>query len=1008
MKLPIIHISDIHFRTHDEPMLEQARSMAAAVKGTSIQMATPIIVVSGDLAYSGKTSEYKKAEQFLTVLSSELDGADVIVVPGNHDCDFAKDDATRRALVDSVVAGGEVDESVVLNCTATQNAFFDFLATRWPEAIRAPMDRLAYVIEIVRAGRTFRFTCYNTAWISKKHEQQQISVPEVVFKSDNDRADVECAVTHHPNGWLRADNARRFRNHLESTADIVFTGHEHAPSTFLKVHTDGHGALYSEAAAVRGHGDEPTGFAVQLIDCEALSQKSYAFQWNGVMYEQTKESPTSAVRVARACGLEWSQAFQAQLNDIGAPFTHPWKTTKVQLRDLFVYPDVELRPYEQKDDEDSLVAGAEFLDFIIDKKGVLVTGADESGKTSLAKIVCDDLARRGLYPVLVQGEMITATAPDGYMELITRLFVVQYDSDSSFEVFRQMSGAKRALIVDDVDCARVNTRALDRFIAWAKAFFGVVVCFASELFEFRGVAAVEGGEHALRALRPCRIKELGYVLRGRMIEKWYTLGREDVVTEEELADSVDAAERTMDTVLGRNLCPAHPVFILAVLQTWEANQSIQTVSGSYGQVYEALIARALTSKSQRIPADAKYTILSMIAFFVFENGKRWFDSSELDCLLKAYEGEFGLAVDRTAFEKDLCSGQILVKSDGVYKFSHKYVFFYFTAKYIRDFIGDRGDGDRLAAIVTKLTENVHQEESANVLIFLVYLTKSDVIIDGFVASASELFADSTACDLNESIRFINDFAKGHAPERLNAGSVEHSREEFRRHRDRRAAVAVKAPVVDERDEILHLNRAVKTIQVLGQILRNFPGSLRSDRKLRVARETYALGLRALGFVFRQLEEGWEETRVVISDFLRSQHDFEDEYELQQSTDEFMFLQLRAFAHFFVRKISYAVGSEHLQKTYEQLLDESPTVAVRLIDTAIKLDHFRPMNVDGVVGLNKALRKNFLASSILRRLVRNHLYLYPVPIKRKQSVCARLDISFDNVGFLNPVPKVINR
>jgi hypothetical protein len=63
--------------------------------------------------------------------------------------------------------------------------------------------------------------------------------------------------------------------------------------------------------------------------------------------------------------------------------------------------------------------------------------------------------------------------------------------------------------------------------------------------------------------------------------------------------------------------------------------------------------------------------------------------------------------------------------------------------------------------------------------------------------------------------------------------------------------------VDEKiEEILQHNAAFKTIQILGQVLKNFTGSLRGGPKRQLMEECYGLGLRVLGNIFRVAELGF--------------------------------------------------------------------------------------------------------------------------------------------------------
>lgn len=1009
MSTTIVHLSDIHFTETDSLFVGRAANVAAAVLSVTPQPKRVVVVISGDVAFSGRATEYALATRFLQELRTAVGPCSIVIAPGNHDCDFTRDDATRRSLIRGFADEIEIDDSVIANCTAVQSAFFAFNDVHAPGVVHEVRDRLRYSVCVDDSSHKIRFVCYNTAWLSRRDEEQTLKFPALATETAaTSAASIVCSVVHHPYNWLQAENGRQLREHLEATSDLIFTGHEHVFSTYDKISHKG-SLSYVEAGALKEHATCSSQFAVLEVDPHANEKRVVHFVWNGERYAEAYNSGTVPLVLNRTRASEFaiSGSFAQELDAVDAPFTHP-RRVKLLLSDVFLYPDIELRPFEQRQDDRPLIPSDGVVDFIIHEGNVLVTGAAESGKTAFAKVLFRDLAKRRLVPILLTGDDINAKTVDGYLATLKRAFGNQYDSNgAAFDTFKQLPKSDRVLLVDDLDHSRLNANGLNRFLAWAGEYFAKVVCFASELFEFRELALHEStAEHAIVNFRPCRIKEFGFVLRGRLLERWYSLGSEDEISERELADTVDRAERMMNTVLDRNLCPAHPGFLLTVLQTWEADQGKQTVVGTYGQVFEALLARALTVERQKILSDSKYTLLAMIGHEVFNADRAWIDAARLDELVTSYNVTFGFDLDAGDVRKELCNGQILACSDGSYRFAHKYVYYYFAARYIKEFMLDRGRHTEALDVVKTLTRRVHHDDSVNVLVFLLYLTKSEAIIAEVLATATELFAGVTPCDLDQDVEFVNNLTQHHPREQLPLISVRDSREHHRGELDARVLVSAddKERARAERDDVVTLNRTLKTIHVLGQILRNFPGSLRADEKIRLARETYLLGLRALNAILQQFEADWPQARATLGEFLKSQRDFEDSYQLEDSTNEYMFLFLRSLAYFFVRKISHAAGSEYLRATYDELVRGEPSVAMSLIDTSVRLDHLRPMNVERVIDVYRHVHKNLLSSSILRRLVRDHLYLYPVPIEVKQRVCSKLNIKFDNVAFLNPAGK----
>ena len=78
MPVRLLHLSDLHVGTVEEPAIERALA-------TLIERADPhLIVASGDLTHRGRREQHERAAAFLKRLARPL-----LVVPGNHDIPWA-------------------------------------------------------------------------------------------------------------------------------------------------------------------------------------------------------------------------------------------------------------------------------------------------------------------------------------------------------------------------------------------------------------------------------------------------------------------------------------------------------------------------------------------------------------------------------------------------------------------------------------------------------------------------------------------------------------------------------------------------------------------------------------------------------------------------------------------------------------------------------------------------------------------------------------------------------
>jgi len=239
MQVVIVHLSDIHL---DESGLPSGRAatVGRAVKALESEAKACIVILSGDIAYSGKENQYKKASDFVVDLETELVRERnweilSVAVPGNHDCDFARDSQARQLLIDRIRSSAldVVEDSTVRLCTGIQAAFFDFADAISKRATQTRTDWLSWDTLATLTNVQLHIRCFNTAWMSTLTEDQGgLVFPVGSTSCVPSEADLSIAVLHHPFNWFDSRNARLLKECVEKHADIILTGHEHTSDSF--------------------------------------------------------------------------------------------------------------------------------------------------------------------------------------------------------------------------------------------------------------------------------------------------------------------------------------------------------------------------------------------------------------------------------------------------------------------------------------------------------------------------------------------------------------------------------------------------------------------------------------------------------------------------------------------------------------------------------------------------------------------------------------------------------
>lgn len=712
--------------------------------------------------------------------------------------------------------------------------------------------------------------------------------------------------------------------------------------------------------------------------------------------------------------LENNEQWSDFLDDPGTAFTHP-RRNKLRLSDLFIYPDLTRRSVDPViNKKDRRVDGRDLVQFIASKQTVVLTGPSDSGKTSLAKRLYVDLRQScGSVPVLLLGRQLHKLKKDAFLKLFMQAFGEQY-APGQADRYKQLDPSRRLVIVDDFEQARLSPKARIAFIDAVTRFASSVLIFADDLFMIDRLSnSAENRKDGLGDFEHCAIREFGYRLRGALIERWHGIGYEMVEPPPDIEHRIVATEKFVDTVLGKNLLPAVPLMVLMILQTAEAATNPGAGLGAYGYLYEMLISGALHKASTSVAdVDTKYAYLAHLAYAVYRSDTVVGLSREtVEEISEDYFSRYRIRFSVDAMLADLEKIDIFHSMDGWYSFKYKYIYCYFVARYFRDCAPDEPrTGKEIRAMVSRL----HVEDYANVLVFYLYLTRDLDVIRRLLEVSRQVYAKHGPCDFDADVSFVNTLYTKHEMLRLPSGDPAEHRDEERARLDRLAENeelekldAREASYSEDFDDLLKLNFSLKALHVMGQVLRNFPGSLQAGVKADLAEESYLLGLRTLKAILTIARDNVPELRLYFGRLFREHRRATTASDLGRAADEAVIMTTLNVAFGMTKRVSHAVGLYELKGTLSDVLERlGGTVAARMIDASVKLDHFPSVPMDEIKELERRTRNNHFTRRILGDLVINHMYLFKVNYKVRQEVGELLEIEGTAAKFIANPSKIV--
>ena len=265
MTLTYVHLSDLHFGqergsdiyVHDD-VKERLIDDVSAYKSMAEIERMDGVIVTGDIAFSGKKAEYDRAANWLDRLTETIgcEQTDVIVVPGNHDIDRQLITRAASLILGHLHEHGNKElEDFLDDPLAMEMLYHKFSDYRnFAEGYSCPLHSDGGVAVDrsvpVAPGRNLRFVGLNSALLCTGHKIDEGKLliggkQRVLQRSDGCELVVLC---HHPLESLQ--DGHLVAPYIRSRARVHVYGHNHEASVSKDESLGGADLLTVSAGAV--------------------------------------------------------------------------------------------------------------------------------------------------------------------------------------------------------------------------------------------------------------------------------------------------------------------------------------------------------------------------------------------------------------------------------------------------------------------------------------------------------------------------------------------------------------------------------------------------------------------------------------------------------------------------------------------------------------------------------------------------------------------------------------
>lgn len=993
-----INISDIHIKKDNKDrVIKKLDAFIRYINVLTIDYKKIFVLVSGDVAYSGKKEEYDYIYDHFEELATKYD---LIICPGNHDHDFSiYQSIVRNQLLKADV--DSLDDQSIDLITEGMNSYYHFensLTTFEPNHENKLSKN--YILDL--GQRKVSITTFNTAWCSQLHERGGSMSFPTKYVIEPSQCDINITMLHHPLSWLEPSNHKELRNILRESSNIVITGHEHIEDN-LRMESESNKCLMLEAMSFDDDWSEDNGFITFRFEENDIVVSNY--KWQDEDYTKINEIRQSEVIKNNSISINNHIVkfdYLKSLKDIGVNFIHPDKDD-LDLEDVFIYPNLKKIDGDSKLDmkkfsSENIISG--------EHSRVILIGDEYCGKSTLLKKYFLDAAKRGCLPLLIDGGALKRPGLE-YNKILSKVLDSQYENLSLAEFIN--SELTKIALIDGFDLIRGDRKSVEIFLEKTNQVFDVVIISVSDSFDFNGSELI-GENYFDETYDKYEILRLGYKLRYDLVHKWNSLKEECNNERKILLAKNDLAFKTITRIIGRNYIPSTPFFLLTMLQSMENGNSLDVNASSYGYYYEYLITHSLGSASVRKEElDEFFNYVKELSYHYFTQNIQEETSDNLWDFNSTFCHDYGVRIDYENRMSLLVKAKIMERKDGgYYKFKYPYVYYFFIAKHLAESIRD----EKTVEIINGLVSTLGKRRSMSILMFLTHHSRDESILEKVVDQASKLFGKNKPAKLDMNIKFINDIVDS-LP---NINFQKQDRLQLRRQIEDSKDGFEEADDIDSFEDDVHvenkddpkdkedidllkeMNLTFKSLEILGQLSRNYYGSLKVPQKKRLLGEAINAPLRSLDFFMGYIKD---ETEVVLDAIERkiSEQNGENltQLQLKEMAKHFLFQLVVGLSYTFLTKISSSIGSNNLQPVIDELCDAHNSNAGRILKLATILELGNSISVEHLKGILQSLEKNPVADNLVKNIILNYLYMFERSDAEVQQICAVSEISYNSVS-----------
>lgn len=737
MKIAIVHLSDFHIHSSEQFLPQKTEGILAALNVLG-KVDDYIVVFSGDLSYSGQVNEFKQSRYLLGKIirgikqKNDNKFVNLFMVPGNHDLCLPENARVRKDIQE------HYNNETIEELLPTEISYLENYYSYSNANGKIPYDIFLSKKYCTFDGYKMQFNLINTAPFStlEPDDKELHYFPDSKINLLTRAADTNLCITvmHHSYEWFNWNYKSNLEKAIIDNSELLLYGHDHRERTTSLSIDNSLDTWISSAGEIKFSSlDYVDSFNAMVIDTETNSFDGFVFTWD-------KSSKIYSQKVlASQKSLQNHSAKLMPLPSFIKSIKQDNYNLSDDFTDYFVFPKLVAETKNEFERNKTATNFEELLSVLYEKRKLVISGATNSGKTTLLKYLYCSLTNE-ITPLFLSADGKQRIKAHNF---IRYLFEEQYgDERTLFEKYEQLDLDKKVLIIDGWDL--LNSKNQKAIIQKIEDFFGYII-FSVGNSRTNLVEAVKGeiGEQSQYFelhIKPFFADKRNELVRNICLQK-------NVYND----DGASNVNRLIDSLVQNNsgLFSLNPAFIVRYTNCFiqDPYQDYTKGEAVFSKIFEFELNQSIMKFVKRQDVDELFTAFEEIAGYMYTNKKDELPIEEVRTVIENYNNTYGEHVSVGNVINIGIKAKILRETDNLcIYFLNKNHLSYFIAKYlIRLSQGEPAD----TIGIEYALENICFGINADIVLFISYILNNTRMLTSISNYAGELLKPWDAVSLSD-------------------------------------------------------------------------------------------------------------------------------------------------------------------------------------------------------------------------------------------------------------------